>query len=123
MKTIKELKSAIENEKARGAWANAVKNDAYTLIEELGNNESDDYEFYGSPADRKALLNGAQDWKQYSWGGCALCYNADIAKHYCSPSELKKTDNGNRRPNAREEWLDVQARALYQAEQMILRLA
>lgn len=52
-------------------------------------------------------------------GGSALIYNADIAKHYCTPSELKKTHNGERKPNSREDWLDVQARALWQAALMI----
>lgn len=50
-----------------------------------------------------------------SWGGSHLCYDYDIARHYCTPSELKRTRDGERRPNAREEWLDVQARAIYQA--------
>lgn len=67
----------------------------------------------------KALLNGADDWNAYSWGGCALCYDGDIAERLCSPSELKKTRNGERRPNSREEWLDVQARALYQAARRV----
>lgn len=32
-----------------------------------------------------------------------------------------RTKNGERRPNAREEWLDTQARALRQASTRILR--
>lgn len=61
------------------------------------------------------MQNGAESWSAYSWGGCGLIYNADIAEHYCTPSELKKVRGGDRRPNSREEWLDVQARALRQA--------
>ena len=60
-------------------------------------------------------LNGARGWSEYSWGGSALVYDGDIAAALCTPSELKKTRNGDRRPNSREEWLDVQARALRQA--------
>lgn len=63
----------------------------------------------------KALLNGATNWKNYSWGGCSLVYNYDIAQRCCTPSKFKKTNGGNNRPNKNEEWLDVQARALYQA--------
>ena len=70
---------------------------------------------------KKALLNGASDWDNYSWGGCALIYNWEIAERLCTPYELKKTRGGERRPNSREEWLDVQARALYQASRMIYR--
>lgn len=119
MKTIKELRQAIENEKARSAWDKGKK--VYAL--ELLDNFPEDHEFYASPADKKELLNGSSDWSQYSWGGCSLIYNSDIAQRLCSPSELKKTHNGERRPNSREEWLDVQARALFQAAHMICRLA
>ena len=118
MKTIKELRSAIETKPARSAWGKAVKIYAYELIEEMDGNR----EFYGNPADKKDLLNGASDWNQYSWGGCSLIYDADIAERVCSPSELKRTKNGERKPNASEEWLDVQARALYQASNMIISL-
>lgn len=66
-----------------------------------------------------AMLNGARDWSQYSWGGCSLIYDSDIAERLCTPSELKKTRHGDRRPNATEEWLDVQARALFQASNRV----
>lgn len=62
---------------------------------------------------------GAPNWKEYSWGGSSLVYDNDIAKRLSTKTELKMTRNGERRPNAREEWLDVQARALYQADMMI----
>lgn len=72
------------------------------------------------PYTEKKLLNGAASWKDYSYSGCALCYDKDIATTLCSPSELKRSRNGFRRPNRRETWLDVQARALYQAAQKVL---
>ena len=119
MKTIKELRQAIEREPERSAWARGVKNYAYDLFEEWDEKR----EYHGSLADHEELLNGAKDWKQYSWGGCALCYNADIAKHLCTPSLLKRKRNGNLPPSRQEEWLDVQTRALFQAEHLINRLA
>ena len=70
---------------------------------------------------RGVLLNGAESWSQYSWGGCSLCYDGDIAKRLCTPSELKRTRSGECRPNSREEWLDTQARALIQAANLIVR--
>lgn len=63
----------------------------------------------------KVLLNGAENWHQYSWGGLALTCDRDIAARLCSPSVLKKTKGGLNRPNGREDWLDVQERALRQA--------
>ena len=119
MKTIEQLRTAIETAPARSAWRRGVKLYAIELLEEL----PDDQEFYGSPADKKELLNGADDWQQYSEGGCALIYDGDIAERLCNPSEYKRTREGERQPNAREQWLDVQARALYQAAALIVRLA
>lgn len=125
--TINELKQAIASEKPRSAWGRGVKGYAEGLAEELEEAIQGGYFAEDKLIDRAALkeqmLNGAKDWSQYSWGGSALIYDSDIAERLCNPSELKKTRNGERRPNSREEWLDVQARALRQAANMIIRLA
>ena len=68
---------------------------------------------------KKELLNGARTWKEYSEGGCALIYDLEIAERLCAPSEYAKTREGQRAPNARETWLEVQARALGQAASLI----
>jgi len=119
MKTISQLREAIKNSPARSAWSKGIKLYALELIEEM----PADQEFYGSPADKKELLNGADDWQQYSEGGCSLIYDGDIAERLCSPSEYKRTKEGQNPTNARESWLDAQARALYQAGRLICRLA
>ena len=114
-----ELLNAIENMKARSAWGRGVKEYAYELVEGL--------EVEEIPADsqelKSLLLNGADTWKQYSYGGSSLICDFDIAERLCTPSELKRVKGGERRPNSREEWLDVQARALLQAANRICRLA
>ena len=122
MKSIEEIRAAIEAEKPRSAWDRGKKEYALELLEDLKEHIS----YYGrlpeSSAElREWLLNGAANWSEYSWGGCSLIYNGDIAERLCCPSELKKTRNGERRPNSREEWLDAQARALYQAANRICR--
>lgn len=122
--TINELITTVENSKARSAWSKGVKAYALDLLEELDFNLSHGYTDHdvleSAKLLKKAILNGASDWDQYSWSGCSLIYNEDIAKRLCTPSELKKTKNGQRKPNASEEWLDTQARALYQACNLIL---
>lgn len=109
----------IEREPQRSAWNRGVDLYAFELLDYLEELAEGDYLHAEDLADRtarkKAMLNGAQNWSQYSWGGCSLIYDTDIAKRLCTPSELKKTRDGERRPNAREEWLDTQARALFQA--------
>ena len=112
------IREAIEARKTRSAWDKGVKQYAMELVDNLETLDDDDLESVQMV--KKALLNGASDWSEYSWGGCALIYDGDIAERLCSPSELKKTHNGERKPNASEEWLDTQARALYQASRMVV---
>ena len=116
------IKSAIRNEKARSAWEKGVMLYALEIIETI--EERAEYEGrkpYNETELKDYALNGAQDWDQASWGGSYLIYNGDIAERLCNASELKKTRNGERKPNANEEWLDTQARALYQAWVYITR--
>lgn len=124
MKGFEEIKKSVEREKTRSAWDNGKKEYALELLEDLEERISCEGREPESMEELKDwLLNGAGDWSQYSWGGCSLIYNSDIAERLCCPSELKKTRHGERRPNSREEWLDTQARALYQAANMICRNA
>lgn len=123
MKIYERMTKELEARKGRSAWDKGVTMYALELVEEL--RERAAYEGRNpEPGEecREWMLNGAQDWEQYSWGGCSLIYDSDIAERLCCPSELNKARNGERRPNTREEWLDTQARALYQAANRVLRL-
>ena len=99
----------------RSAWARGVYTYAIELVEGLDASA----DLCNEVMLQKELLNGAQSWAQYSEGGCALVYDADIAERLCPPSELKRVRNGKRRPNARENWIECQARALWQAHRLI----
>lgn len=131
MKNLHEVIAIIEATYPRSAWSRGVKAYALEMLEELKEAVSqgwrDEDEFCNRSMIEKALLNGASSWNEYSWGGCSLIYNIDIAKRLCTPSELRKvTRNGEshselKDPNPREQWLDVQARALYQACNLIAK--
>lgn len=110
----------VKREKTRSAWSRGVKIYALSLLEDLKDNYSG-RDIVNYNLLEKALLNGASSRQQYSDGGCALIYDYDIAKTLCSPSEFKRCREGERMPNSRENWLDVQARALVQAYRMIRR--
>ena len=112
MKTKNEIQKAIEATNPRSAWSKAVKSYALELLDGL------EGEFSAAK-----LLNGAGNWNAYSYGGCALIYDAEIAERVCSPSELKRKRGGELAPNARESWLDCQTRALSQAARLISRNA
>ena len=121
--TLDKVAAELEAHKDRSAWGRGVNAYALELVEEL--RERVAYEGRNPEPGKECrewMLNGAQDWAQYSWGGSSLIYDCDIAERLCTPSELKKTRNGERRPNSREEWLDTQARALYQACNRVSRL-
>ena len=118
MPTKSTLASSLANLKpGRSAWGRGVHAYAIELVDGL----DDSADLSNETLLRKALLNGADDWRQYSEGGCALIYDADIAERVCSPSELKRCKGGERQPNARETWLDCQARALWQAAYLVRR--
>lgn len=125
-KDVKNMKkqNAIENASliriaSRSAWQRGVADAAISLLE--------DFEGEELPTNvnelEKVLLNGCEDWKQYSYYGNALCYNYQIAKRYCTPSEYKRKKEGALPPNKTEDWLDIQARALYQAFRLIKAVA
>lgn len=102
----------------RSAWSRGVAEYARELVEGL------ERDYYHTTEElRAALLNGAEDWRAYSWGGCSLMYSEGIARRLCNRSELLRTQGGACRPNAGEDWLDVQARALYQAAQILEAVA
>ena len=113
MKTNTELTALLTAMPARSAWMRGVQSYALEMV------ESAESELAGVADLKKELLNGAANWREYSYGGCALIYDADIAERLCSFSEYRKTREGQRAPNSRETWLDVQARALGQAATLI----
>lgn len=116
--TKEQLLAAVSAHKAgRGAWSRGVHTYAVELVEGL----DDSADLSNESLLSKAILNGADSWRQYSEGGCALIYDADIAERLCAPSELKRVKGGDRQPNARESWIECQARALWQAHKVIER--
>jgi len=97
-------------------WQNGVNEYAAELYQNMIDNNLDITE--------ENLLNGASNWSDYSYGGSSLIYDYDIAERLATPSEIKsrmrKDGSFNQMANARETWLDVQARALYQASRKLL---
>ena len=119
--TYKSIRAKIEQEPARSAWCKGVKRYAMWIIKQwyedtIANNDDELPELT-----RTYVLNGSKDWRELSASGNYLIFDKDIAKYLCTPSELKITKNGEREPNKHEDWIDVQARALFQAYLLIQR--
>ena len=110
---LSEAVAAVKH--GRSAWSRGVKAYAVELVEGL----NDSADLSNEVMLAKALLNGASSWAQYSEGGCALIYDADISERLCPPSELKRNKWGMLPPNSLETWIEVQARALWQAHKVI----
>lgn len=124
MKSYSDILAELQARKDRSAWDKGISTYAVSLLDNY--QERAEYEGREAASCKELeewLLNGASTWSEYSWGGSALIYNGDIAKRLCNPSELKRTHNGERRPNSREEWLDTQARALAQAAKRLISAA
>ena len=109
-----ELFEILESRKDRSAWDRGVTAYALDMVDELELEDVDG-------VTEEVLLNGARDWSEYSYGGCALIYDGDIAERLCTPSELKRKRGGELAPNSFEEWLDVQSRACRQAAYRVRR--
>ena len=102
----------IAHSNPRSAWNRGVVRYAMQLMNDVD----------GKEITEKNLLGGAKNWREYSYGGSALTYDVDICHHLCTPAEIKKTKDGERHLSKKENWLDVQARALYQAAQLIMEI-
>lgn len=115
---VSDLLNEIKKVNCRSYWAKGVKAYAIEMVKSI--------EYKKEVSDRfiqSDLLNGASDWNQYSEGGCSLIYNKDIAERLCTPSELKKSTRSDGslkdRPNSRENWIQCQSRALFQACELV----
>ena len=107
-----EAAAAIQAMKFRSAWRRAIQTYALELLEGVEGELT-----------RESLLNGAQNWKEYSEDGHALIYYDHIAERLCTPSRLKRCKGGELPPNSRETWFECQARCLSQAAALICRTA
>lgn len=120
MKEMQKIRERLEAFKARSAWDKGAKEIAKGLLDRYeqivwGQEGSDSV----PPLTEKTVLNGAHDWEQYCYGGCAMIRDREIAETLCTPSELKRTDYGRKAPNSHETWMDVQVRAHVQAWALI----
>lgn len=104
---LEELKKQVEASKlpTNAKWWKGRKQFALYIIDYLC---SPEFEVTRSTLE-KVLLNGCDDWRQYSEGGLPYCYDEDIANALYPPSEAKKMLKGN------YDWINIQAQALRQA--------
>lgn len=122
MTKIGQIRTELDKRLDRSAWGRGVTAYAYDLLDNVEEAAKEGRQLTTRREWKEAMLNGAENWKEYSYGGSPLCYDGDIAARLCTPSELKRKRNGELNPNSRESWLDVQARALFQAQARICEI-
>lgn len=116
---IAELKNKLEEEQkhAKGIYQKAICQYAFELVDNIADNyitTADELEHLENITNLKErALNGASDWRQYSWGGCSLCYNYDILRRLFCKSIAKKYENADSVRG--RHLLDWQASALSKA--------
>ena len=76
---VNEIMKELENESktARSAWRKGVSIYAIELLENLE----------GRELTKENLLNGAQNFKQYSYSANSLIYDEDICNRLCNNTE------------------------------------
>lgn len=119
---IARVNEVITNTKRRSAWDRGVQAFALDLLEKYQEIAHWTEREKGSrPAlSEQTLLNGAEDWTQYSYGGCALIYDADIVRALYPQSVVRrKVRDHGALPPSNGTWLGKQALALRQAARML----
>lgn len=110
-KLIAEAEKLSKSE--RSCWSRGVASLIRDYAEEVL------HEHDGEEVSNKELFKlwscGAETLRDAVYGGCFDIWNYDIAHRLCTPSELKKSNEGMRNPNRCETWLDVEYRAIYRA--------
>lgn len=117
---LEEVRKTLMNRKHTSAFDRGITQYALELLDNFEETVKCSH-IDETSINRDILLNGAHDWTEYSYGGCSLIFDSDIAERLCTPSELKKKKGGELQPNSYESWLDVQARALNQACERLLK--
>lgn len=111
-----ELRKLVEEIPNTSAWKRGIKEYTDELLDNL---EEKAQSYERLPRNEKELeewlLNGAISWDEYSYGGCSLKSNRQIAERLCNPSELKKKGGGRIAPKRGETWFDEQSKALCHA--------
>lgn len=121
-KTYTEIHTLLIKEKPRSAWARGVNNIAMDIVAQiLESTDGNDAPHFYSVPDFAHHFFGASLLDAVI-GGCFLFYDYDIAKNFCTPSELKRTKNGEHNPSRTETWLTVMYRGAYQAIKHIITL-
>ena len=122
-KLIIDIRRKIENRSARTYWDRGVRDFAVDMFNEYLERKSLglwDPRIRIGKITEEDLLNGEKNWSQYSRDGNYLIYDSDICKALCGPREQKRTKTGTLPPNDREDWMDMQARALQQAAAILM---
>lgn len=136
--TIAELTKKVEDEKVRGKFAQGVKDYALEMLTREYIDPSEDADtlsagtllnHVGGNMLKIGIFSSCQVESlchERSWGGNFEIYNEDIANKLCSKSCVQRKmrkDGTLAKPNALEDWLDLQARAVRCALIKIQRLA
>lgn len=97
----------------RSCWSRGVA----SLIRDYAENVLGDHdgEIISAIDFYKLWNRGADSLRDAVYGGSFDIWNYDIAKRLCTPSDLKKSNEGMRSPNKRQEWIDVELIAVQQA--------
>lgn len=96
-KTYSEIYNLLTQEKPRSAWARGVNNIAMKIVREILEEYADEEPHFNRVDDFSKHFYGVS-LREAVDGGCFLIYDYDIAKNFCSPSELKRVKKRRAQP-------------------------
>lgn len=103
----------------RSQWGKGVEFYAHFLAERLNDNYLP--EIIEVKDIFKLLLNGAENWHQFAWGGCGQAYNEEIAQTLLTPSQRERITLSDTYRGY--SLLDLEAHALAEAAARIFKWA
>lgn len=96
---IKDIENKLLSRQDRSTWDKAVTQYALEILCDLDYLERDPDFDIGKLSVKEleaVCLNGANDWRMYSFGGCSLCYNYDIQERLYPKSKWRKYPSGDK---------------------------
>lgn len=120
---IRDIYATIQHSPARTAWEKGVRACADDLFSDYIKKALGilDIEVRIGKITEADLLRGVPNWNRYSRGGMALVSNMDICRRFCTKAVFKKRMGGLVQPPTGGDWLDLQAKALAEAAQLVVR--
>ena len=122
MNRVEEMRRLLSDKRCTNKWDEGVIAYANELLDKY-EEQLDDGDFREATTTKEfhaALLGGASSWAAFSYGACALVGDWEIAERLCDEADYMRLYECGGLERQGVTWADEQARALAQAERILI---